>query len=69
VKPGRGGTHGYFPDFHEIQTGYVAYGPGIKKGGVIQEMNQRDQAVIVAKLLGLSLPTAEGKIPDGLLVK
>lgn len=69
VKPGRGGTHGYFPDFHEIQTGYVAYGPGIKKGGLIQEMNQWDQAVIVAKLLGLSLPTAEGKIPDGLLVK
>lgn len=67
VKPGHGGTHGYFPDFHEIQTGYVVYGPGIKKGGVIAEMNQRDQAAIVAKLLGLSLPTIEGKVPAGLL--
>lgn len=69
VKAGHGGTHGYFPDFHEIQTGYVACGPGIKKGGVIAEMNQRDQAAIIVKLLGLSLPTVEGKVPAGLLVK
>jgi hypothetical protein len=69
VKPGHGGAHGYFPDFREIRTGFVAYGPGIKKGGTIAEMNVRDIASVVAKLLNLSLPTAEGKIPAGLLVK
>jgi predicted AlkP superfamily pyrophosphatase or phosphodiesterase len=69
VKTGHGGTHGYFPDFHEIQTGYVACGPGIKKGGVIAEMNQRDQAAIIAKILGLSMPAIDGKVPAGLLVK
>ncbi len=30
------------PDFREIQTGLVAFGPGIKKGGVIPVMNVRD---------------------------
>lgn len=69
IKPGHGGTHGYFPDFHEIMTGYVACGPGIKKGGVIPQMNQRDQASIIVKLLGLSLPTAEGTVPSGLLAE
>ena len=33
VRPGHGGQHGYFPDFYEIRTGYVAHGPGIRKGG------------------------------------
>jgi len=69
VKPGKGGSHGYFPDFFEIRTGFVAYGPGIKKGGVIPVMNERDIAPSVAKLLGINFPSAAGKIPEGLLVK
>jgi predicted AlkP superfamily pyrophosphatase or phosphodiesterase len=68
VRPGKGGQHGYFPDFFEIRTGYVANGPGIRKGAVIEEMNQRDQAVIVARLLGLDLPSADGKVPKGLFI-
>ena len=67
IKPGKGGSHGYFPDFFEIRTGFVAFGPGIKKGAVIPVMNERDLAPIVAKLLGIGFPSAEGKIPDGLL--
>jgi len=63
IKPGHGGTHGYFPDFREIQTGFIAYGPGITKGGVIPEMNLRDIAPAVAKILGLDLPSAKGRIP------
>jgi len=67
VRPGHGGQHGYFPDFYEIRTGYVAHGPGIRKGAVIKEMDQRDQAAIVARLLGLDFPSADGKVPKGLL--
>ena len=67
IKEGHGGTHGYFPDFHEIQTGFIAHGPGIQKGKVIAEMNLRDISPVVAKLLGLSFPSAKGKIPSGLL--
>lgn len=68
-KTGHGGAHGYFPEFKEIQTGFVAFGPGIKNGGVIPEMNVRDIASVVSKLLRLSLPTAKGKVPAGLLSK
>jgi predicted AlkP superfamily pyrophosphatase or phosphodiesterase len=67
VKPGKGGAHGHFPDSREIQTGFVAHGPGIKKGGVIPVMNLRDIAPIIAKLLGFPFPSAEGKIPGGLM--
>jgi arylsulfatase A-like enzyme len=69
IKPGKGGSHGYFPDFHEIQTGFVAAGPGISKGGVIPVMNERDIAPAIAKLLGLNFPSAAGKIPKELLSK
>ncbi len=62
VRPGHGGQHGYFPDFYEIRTGWVAYGPGIRKGAVIKEMDQRDQAAIIARLLGLDFPS-DGKAP------
>lgn len=69
VSAGHGGSHGYFPDFQEIRTGFIAYGPGIKKGGMIPEMNLRDITPVIAKLLNLSLPGIEGKIPAGLLTK
>jgi len=69
IKPGKGGSHGYFPDFGEIRTGFVAHGPGIRKGGEVAVMNLRDIAPLIARLLGFSFPTAEGKIPAGLLAK
>jgi len=63
VTPAHGGQHGYFPDFYEIRTGFVACGPGVRKGGVIREMNERDIAPTVARLLGLDFPSAVGKVP------
>ena len=69
IKPGKGGAHGYFPDFHDIQTGFVAYGPGIRRGGVIAQMSVRDIAPAVAKLLGIDFPSAAGTIPPDLLTK
>jgi predicted AlkP superfamily pyrophosphatase or phosphodiesterase len=70
IRPGKGGTHGYFPlDFHGIRTGFIAVGPDIKKGGVITQMNLRDIAPTVAKLLGFPFPSAVGTVPSGLLIK
>ncbi|ANI90724.1 nucleotide pyrophosphatase [Arachidicoccus ginsenosidimutans] len=68
VRQGKGGTHGYFPDFHQIQTGFIAVGPGIKKGTVIPVMSLKDIAPLVAKLLGFSFPTADGHIPANILI-
>ncbi len=69
VAPGKGGTHGFFPDFRNIQTGFVAYGPGIRKGGIISSMNLRDIAPAIARMLQLDLPPVQGKIPEALLAK
>ncbi|MFY0255179.1 alkaline phosphatase family protein [Chitinophaga sp. 30R24] len=52
-RPVKRGTHGFFPDFKEIQTGFVAYGPGLGKGIVIPEMSLTNVAAIVASLLEL----------------
>jgi len=67
VKPGKGGTHGHFPDTKNIRTGLIAHGPGIGKGAIIEEMNLRDMTPIMVKLLGIPFPKVDGKIPAGLL--
>lgn len=67
VKAGKGGGHGHFPDSKKIQTGLVAHGPGIRKGAVIEEMDVRDMTPIMVKLLGITFPKVDGKIPKGLL--
>ena len=67
IKPGKGGTHGHFPDTKNIRTGLIAHGPGIRKGAVIEEMNLRDMTPIMVKLLGVPFPKVDGKIPAGLL--
>lgn len=56
------GTHGYFPDHQQIQTGFVAYGPGLKKGVIVPVMNMTDVAPLVVKLSGLELPGMQGKL-------
>ncbi|MGF1924974.1 MAG: alkaline phosphatase family protein [Bacteroidia bacterium] len=62
-----GGTHGYLPtDFKEIQTGFVAFGKGIKPGAVLPLMGQEDIAPLIAKLLSLNLKT-DGIVYPGLL--
>jgi len=67
VRPAKGGTHGYFPDFKEIQTGFVAFGKGIRKGAVIPEMGLEDIAPLIAKLLHFDFPSADGVLYPGML--
>jgi len=62
-----GGTHGYLPNFKEIQTGFVAFGKGIKSGAVLPLMGQEDIAPLIAKLLNLNLST-DGVLYPGLIV-
>lgn len=62
-----GGTHGYLPNFKEIQTGFVAFGKGIKPGVVLPLMGQEDIAPLIAKLLNLNLRT-DGVLYPGIMV-
>lgn len=63
----KGGTHGYYPDFSEIQTGFVAGGAGIKKGSVVPVMSLTDIAPTIAYLLGIELKQATGTVYPGVL--
>lgn len=69
LKPGKGGAHGYFPDFDEIRTGFVARGAGLNNGVVMREMGLEDVAPLIAKLLGIELKQAEGIVYPGVLVQ
>lgn len=69
MRSTKGGTHGFFPDFKEIQTGFVAFGKGIKKGTVIPQMGLVDIAPLISKILKLDLPAGDGLLYDGLLTK
>jgi predicted AlkP superfamily pyrophosphatase or phosphodiesterase len=61
VTPGTlKGTHGYFPDNKEMRATFMIAGPGIKKKS-LGEIDMRDIAPTLAKLMQVSLPSATGK--------
>jgi len=69
LKPRRGGTHGYFPDFPQIETGFVAWGAGIASRKKIEKMGLEDIAPLISELLGLSFKTKNGILYPGILQK
>jgi len=58
---GKGGAHGYLPDTRNIQTGFIAVSPEIKKGVEIKEMDLRDITVFINEYLHLDMPTVKGR--------
>jgi predicted AlkP superfamily pyrophosphatase or phosphodiesterase len=59
IKSAKGGTHGFFPDFKNIETGFIAYGAIFKKEVVIPSMGLEDIAPIVSKILNLKMITVK----------
>ena len=59
--PANKGTHGYFPDHPEMRATLIVDGPGLARRGALGEVDMRDIAPTVARLLGVSLPSAAGK--------
>lgn len=59
VRPG--GTHGYAPDVAEMNSSFFIAGPGIAAGRDLGQIDMRDIAPTIAALLGINLPTAEGR--------
>ncbi len=55
------GMHGYFPTHPEMRATFMIAGPGIPKADALGEIDMRDIAPTLAKVLGVSLPTATGK--------
>ena len=65
VDTASGASHGFHPSLAEIHTGLVAWGSGISPGAVEDLIRLTDVAPLVARLLGLSFDTADGRLPDG----
>jgi len=55
------GAHGWLPDHPEMRASFFAEGPGIPRTGSIGEIDQRDIAPTVAKILHVALPSADGR--------
>jgi predicted AlkP superfamily pyrophosphatase or phosphodiesterase len=61
VSPGSvKGTHGYFPTHPEMRATFILAGPGIARRS-LGEIDMRDIAPTLAKVLNVSLPQADGK--------
>lgn len=67
INPAKGGTHGYFPDFKHIETGFVTFGRKIRSGVVIPTMGLEDISPLIASLLGFPLNSADGMLYPGLM--
>ena len=62
-----GGKHGYFPDFPDISTGFIGYGPGFKQGVVIPAFGLEDVAPTAAYLLGIRMNKTDGTVLPGMM--
>jgi predicted AlkP superfamily pyrophosphatase or phosphodiesterase len=55
------GMHGYFPDHPEMGASFIISGPGVAARGSLGEIDMRDIAPTLAKVLEVPLPTADGR--------
>ncbi len=58
---GAKGMHGYFPDMPEMRASLVIAGEGLAKTGSLGEVDMKDIAPTLAKIMQVSLPQADGK--------
>jgi predicted AlkP superfamily pyrophosphatase or phosphodiesterase len=57
-----GGTHGAMPDLPDLHASFFLIGPGVPAGKSLGTIDMRDVAPTLAHEIGLSLPSADGKI-------
>ena len=55
------GSHGYFPTHPEMRATFILAGPGVPRRGSLGEIDMRDIAPTLAKVMKVSLPEADGK--------
>ena len=59
-------THGGSPE-REENTLFIASGPSVKKGVVVEHGNMVDEAVTMAKMIGFDMPNTDGNVIKELL--
>ena len=60
--PKVGGTHGALPDLPDLRAAFFLVGPGVPAGKSLGVIDMRDVAPTLAHEVGLTLPSADGKI-------
>jgi hypothetical protein len=61
-----GGTHGYYPDLDDVETGFIGWGAGFGDGVVVPRMGLEDIAPAIARLLGIAFEAPDGTLYPGL---
>lgn len=67
IREATGGAHGHYPEFHNMYTGFVAWGSGIRKEVRVSRIELVDVAPLVAKLLNLEFEEIPGQVMPGFL--
>ena len=55
-------AHGHAPMLPQLGAGFVMAGPGVREGARLGEISMLDLAPTAARLLGVDLPDAEGRV-------
>jgi predicted AlkP superfamily pyrophosphatase or phosphodiesterase len=61
LRDTKGGAHGYLPEHPDLEATCVIWGAGIKPGTSLGKVSNLDVAPTIARLLGVELPSAQGK--------
>src|SRR4029079_6758365 len=61
------GSHGHNSHLPELHAVFVACGAGIKPGAKLGEIQNTSVAPTIAKLIGVEIPNAEGRVLDEIL--
>lgn len=61
LQPRQTGSHGYLASNPKVDAAFVASGLGIRKGSRVRRVRNLDVAPTIARLLGVSLPEADGQ--------
>ena len=64
---GSGGQHGYLPSHPRMPTGFIAAGAGVRAGVTLERMRLIDVAPTAARLLGIEVPSVEGRVLEEIL--
>jgi predicted AlkP superfamily pyrophosphatase or phosphodiesterase len=62
-----GGTHGYPASDPDLDGIFIAQGPGIRPGVVIDRVSNLDVAPTLARIMGLTLPKVDGRVLEEIL--
>ncbi len=60
--PEQKGGHGYLQTHPDMYGCFVISGAGVKSGGSIEKIDNRDVAPTMAELLGVTIPGVEGRV-------